>query len=153
MVHPTNAERSVCRGHPASIITFRPPLVGGACPTCYWSDDVDGGEPHPREVVGDDVAPTSLNYYEGMGKVVVSVLVVVFHLGLTRRLVDGWGRGGGTRRAAQMRKCAECGKAGKRAILGKVAKRDFPWRAVPKAISSRRAEDKPCCSGKDGMCI
>jgi len=50
--------------------------------------------------VGDDVAPraTSLDDYEGRGKVVVSVLVVMFNLGLTRRLVDG--RGGGTSRGA-----------------------------------------------------
>ena len=39
------------------------------------------------------MAPTSLN--EGRGEVVVLALVVVFHLG---RLVDRWGRGGGTNR-------------------------------------------------------
>jgi len=48
-------------------------------------------------MVGDDVAPTSLN--EGRGKV-VPALVVVFHLGLKRRLVSGWAGGGGTSRRA-----------------------------------------------------
>ena len=36
------------------------------------------------------MAPTSLN--EGRGEVVVPTLVVVFHLGLKRRLVGGWMR-------------------------------------------------------------
>ena len=68
----------------------------------------------------------------GRGKVVASVLAVVFHLGLTHRLVDGWGRGAGaSRRASGQPKCgnglnAESGCA----ILGRGAKRDFPWRAV-----------------------
>ena len=42
---------------------------------------------HPRQV-GNDVAATSLN--EGRGEVVVPALMVVFHLGLKRRLVGGW---------------------------------------------------------------
>jgi len=42
---------------------------------------------------GTDVAPTSLD--EGRAKMVVPVLLVVFHLILRRRLVNGWGRGGG----------------------------------------------------------
>jgi len=75
------------------------------------------------------VAPTSLN--EGRGEMVPPALVVVFHLGLKGRLLDGWVGGGvrAERRAgAAQPKCGNVPNAEgrKRAILGKGAKRDFP---------------------------
>ena len=51
------------------------------CPRFHRSNDA-------AAQVGDDVAPTSLN--EGRGGAVVSVLVVMFHEGLKRRLVGEW---------------------------------------------------------------
>ena len=85
-----------------------------------WSDDVASSSLSSSQV-GDDVAPTSLN--EGRGDV-VPALVVVLHL--KHGVVGGWGCGGavvrflderaGGKRAAQMWKCTQCGKAGKCAI-------------------------------------
>ena len=149
-----NAEHSVGGDHPASIITLHYPLIGGACTLATgpmtWTVE------SPSSRAGDDVAPTSLNDYEGRGKE-VSVLVVVFHLSLTRRLVDGWSCGGGTSGRGALSgqpKCRNVPERRKRAIFGKVARRGFlRCAAVPKAVSSRNAMDKPCCKGKDGMCI
>ena len=45
------------------------------------------------QLIGDDVAPTSLN--EGRGEVLVPAFVVTFHLKLLNcRLLGGWGLGG-----------------------------------------------------------
>ena len=72
----------------------------------------------------------------------VLVLLVVFHLILRRRLVNGWDRGGGISKGARIPNVEmyKCGKAGKR---GKGAR--FPV-AYGNAESRRsgRAEDKPC---------
>ena len=70
---------------------------------------------------------------EGRGKAVGLVLVVMFYPGLTRRLEDGWGRGGGaSRRASGQPKCGN--GPGPRMPFMEEA-RDFPWWAVmPKAV-------------------
>ena len=99
---------------------------------------------HPQQV-GDDVAPTSLN--DGRGEVVVLALVVVFHLGLKRRLVGGWmGRGGGTsKRVSGVPNVEMCQmrKGRIRAILGMGANRGFPWRSSAESHKPGHAESKP----------
>jgi len=78
------------------------------------------------------VAPTSLN--EGRGEVVAPALVVVFQLGLKRRLVDGWAGGGSTSRRRAGSPNTEVNR--NQTILGRGAKRDIPLReAVPKAVT------------------
>ena len=57
------------------------PIVVGGSLLAAWSDDVASCPRH------GDVAPTCLG--EGRGKVVVPALVIVFHLGIKQRLVDG----------------------------------------------------------------
>ena len=95
------------KGHPSLVVQ---------CPACRWSDIVAS----PSLWVGDDVAPTSLNKRRGE---VVPALVVVFHLGMKRHLVDEWAGGGGTSRRTSVQ--PKCGKA-ERANLGRARKPGFP---------------------------
>jgi len=66
---------------------------------------------------------------EGRGKVVVSALMIVFHPGLTRHLVDGWGRGSGANRRASRQPKVEMGrmrKGGQGCHLWKGRETGFP---------------------------
>ena len=94
------------------------------------------------------MAPTSLG--EGRGEVLVPALVVVFHLGIKRRLVDGWARSGSTSGRDGRPKCGNVPNADRRkgAILGGGAKRDFPSHA-----NTSRADGKPGPKGKGGIGI
>jgi hypothetical protein len=72
---------------------------------------------NPRQGVGDDVAPTSLN--KGRGEVVMKALVVAFYLGQKHYPVDRWASGGPV--VAEGKAGSPNAETRKRAILGKDA--------------------------------
>jgi len=98
----------------------------------------------PRQGVGDDVVPTSLN--EGRGEVVMKALVVAFYLGQKHCPVDRWAGGGPV--VAEGKAGSPNAERWKCAILGKD---NFPC-ATPKAIALS-CRGQAVLEKQGGMCI